>query len=216
MHPHFKSILDICAEYKLYVQITTNGSLLTKQFDVLNECNCIRQLNVSVHSYPYQHDNTYLEEIIDTTSRLSNKMYISYRLWNIKNGVLSDTSKNIADKIYNYYNIQPEYINMRLTNNVYINYEEQFTWPSLSNSFVEDKGTCNGLKEMCSILSNGDVCMCCLDSNGDSKLGNIFISNFKNIIESNYTTNILNNLMRNQLCVSLCKHCEYRTRFNKQ
>jgi len=50
MHPELKAILDICDKNNLKVNITTNGTLLYKNKEILASSNALRQLNISVHS----------------------------------------------------------------------------------------------------------------------------------------------------------------------
>ena len=49
LHSHFDEILDICDKHNIKVRITTNGTLLDKQKDVLLK-HKINQINVSLHS----------------------------------------------------------------------------------------------------------------------------------------------------------------------
>ena len=49
-HSEFDKILTICDEEELKVNITTNGTLLKKSINTLQSHNCIRQVNISLHS----------------------------------------------------------------------------------------------------------------------------------------------------------------------
>ena len=40
------------SKYEMKVNITTNGTLLADKLDVLMKHNCVRQINVSIHSFP--------------------------------------------------------------------------------------------------------------------------------------------------------------------
>ena len=50
-HPQFKEIMDICTKYGLLVNLTTNGTLLLRQGDILPNSPALRQTNLSIHGY---------------------------------------------------------------------------------------------------------------------------------------------------------------------
>ena len=62
-----------------------------------------------------------------------------------------------------------------LNNHTFLSVDKKFDWPSLNIPVISTKGTCKALKDQIGILVNGDVVSCCLDNNGDNKLG-IFLS----------------------------------------
>ena len=48
LHPHFAEIMQISKDIGLYVNISTNGSLLQKRREILLK-NPVRQINISLH-----------------------------------------------------------------------------------------------------------------------------------------------------------------------
>ena len=78
---------------------------------------------------------------------------------------------------------------------------------------ISTKGTCKALKDQIGILVNGDVVSCCLDNNGDNKLGNVFKQDINEIINSSKYQEILNGFNRHELVSHLCQRCGYRERF---
>ena len=72
-HSKFGEIIDICDKYNIKVNITTNGSLIKKQIEVLKN-KCIRQINISLQTYK-NIDN----EFLDIVTSLSNDKNIVYR-----------------------------------------------------------------------------------------------------------------------------------------
>ena len=74
-------------------------------------------------------------------------------------------------------------------------------------------GTCRALKDQIGILVNGDVVSCCLDNNGDNKLGNIYKQDLDEIINSNIYQEMLSGFNRHELVSPLCQRCGYRERF---
>ena len=63
------------------------------------------------------------------------------------------------------------------------------------------------------ILVNGDVVPCCLDNEGNMKLGNCLSDSFKNCIESKLAKVIYDGFSSRKAITSLCKQCEYKNRF---
>lgn len=59
-HPDLKTFLQICDEQEMQVNLTTNGTLLNACRDVLMNSR-LRQVNVSLHSFPEHEQPQYLE-----------------------------------------------------------------------------------------------------------------------------------------------------------
>ena len=217
MHPELEEILLLCEKYNLKVNITTNGTLLYENKEVLSKSKALRQLNISLHSL---NKNTgidkekYLQKIFEIADLLN--VYISYRLWNLKN--IRENSDNyfILKELSRKYNInslenlakENEFV--KLKENVFLNQDIEFEWPNINGEIISENGTCLGLREQVAILVNGDVVPCCLDQNGDIKLGNIFEEDFSNIIDSEFSKKIIKGFEENKLIHNLCKKCGYR------
>ena len=90
--------------------------------------------------------------------------------------------------------------------------DNEFIWPSLSNK--ESNGYCFALKTQIAILVDGTVVPCCLDSNGEVPLGNIFTDSFKNIINSDRFNSIKKSFEDRKPIPELCKKCTFKNRFN--
>lgn len=222
-HPYLEAILQLCFEYGIQVNMTTNGTLLAKRKEILLNAKALRQINVSLHSFT-QHEHistdTYLKEVFDTCDALAEKgVYISYRLWNMQNHILNDETKNLINKMKVYYpalDMEQEWKRNSITlkERRYLHFEEVFAWPSLQADIVSTQGKCYGMKSMCAILSNGEVVPCCLDSKGDCSFGNIFNQSFSSILESEIVSVFTQNLENKKLTSELCQRCGYRTRFD--
>ena len=214
LHPKLKEFLSIAKEKDFFVNITTNGTLLLKNKEILLGNHSVRQINVSLHSFP--DIPSYLENVITVGDLLSEKgIYISYRLWTF-DGDLSNEMKNTIDTLENHYSTK--IINykdsIRLKEHCFLSFDSTFKWPSLTNDFVSDTGTCQGFRHMCAILSDGRVVPCCLDSNGEATLGNIFDTKFEEILNNNQ--NLLNDFQNHKMTLELCKKCSYRLRFDSK
>lgn len=208
LHSNLKSILELCSKYKKKVNITTNGTLLKKYVNLINETDCIRQINISLHCET--NNKNYFEDVFSSVEKLNKNIYISYRIWinDKKSLILDNLKKYYGDKVLDIYHDN----NIALAKNIYLNKSEEFIWPDLNNSYYNEIGTCLGLKTHLGILSDGTVVICCLDKDGISNLGNIFNKPFEEILESSkYIIDYFNN---NKCALDICKHCSYKDRFN--
>ena len=215
LHTKFDKILEITKKYNLKVRITTNGTLLKTRLDTLQKYNNIKQINISLHSENNLKD--YFENVFKSSDVLSKDIPIVYRIWLLNNLKLDNLSTIIVDKIINYYNLNDSFKervlnekNIKIKDNIYLDKDNEFTWPDNTNDNLVDKGSCLGTRSHIGILSNGDVVPCCLDSKGILKLGNIFESNLEEILNSNLFKEINTGFKNNKLVCNLCKNCSFR------
>ena len=214
LHTKLDKILSICDDNNINVRITTNGTLLLKKKDILLKHH-IKQINVSLHSE--NNISTYFSDVFNTCDELSKKTTIVYRIWTLPNKLFT----NIVDKISNHYTLSTIIVdkimnekNIKIRDNIYLDKDNEFDWPKITNK-KSDYGTCLGTKNHIAILSNGNVTVCCLDSDGVIKLGNIFKDSLDDIINSKIFKEINNGFKNNKLVCDLCKSCTYRQQFNK-
>ncbi len=219
-HPHLATFLTICEQANLQVTITTNGTLLKKMVDTL--CHkAIRQMNISVHSFPTHQQKNYLQDIMESANKLaSHNIHVNYRLWNIQNDQLSKECFTLMEDILAYYKceIPSEIVRLKrldLQPYIHLHFEEVFTWPSLANPYVGNQGRCLGMKQMLGILSDGRVVPCCLDSKAQCCLGNIFETPLSEIVNSDRVKRMQQGFEHHKVVETLCQHCSYRLRFSK-
>ena len=228
LHPNLNEILDIVKDANLKVNITTNGSLIKKNIEAL-KVSCLRQLNLSIHSVNEDSENkinkeTYLEDIFEAVKILrenSKELYISYRLWNLKD--ISENSENYnlicalekEYKINNLINLAKENSFVALDEKVFLNQDLEFEWPSINDDVIGCIGRCYGLRNQIAILSNGDVVPCCLDQDGIINLGNIFKTSLNEILNSEKSLKIIKGFEENKIVEELCKRCSFREKFSK-
>ena len=201
LHSDINKLIDTASK-KYKINITTNGYLIDK---IKNNKN-IRQINISLHSFNGNMDlEKYMNNILSSIDILSNYTYISLRLW-----TKTKYSEEIINYINKYYNLNIKKIEKcKIKENIFLDIEEEFIWPSLDNEIYNDKRTCYALKDHIGILVDGTVIPCCLDSNGTIILENIYKQNMKNIIESKRYQDMLNNFKNNKRIEELCKHCNF-------
>lgn len=230
LHPKLKDILDICEKNNILVNITTNATLLEKKLENIINSSSVRQLNLSLHSINKNNNSeSYnMENYIDSILRCSkiilnkSKIIISYRLWNLEN--IEENSENVeilkkieeSFKIKDLISIAKKEKFVKLSENIFLNQDIEFIWPSLEGKCISESGTCWGVRNQVAILANGDVVPCCLDQNGDIRLGNIFENDFKEIINSDYSQKIVKGFEENKIIHNLCKRCGFREKFNKK
>jgi len=217
LHSEFEKIIKICDENDIQVNITTNGTLLSKQEEIIANSKCIRQINISIHSI---NDINEINNILDSVKNIRNMkdIYIVYRYWTLKQNLILKENP-VLDRIINYYNLSNEKQqeienqgNIKIDDHTYINKDIEFNWPSLNNDVYDETGYCYGLKTHIAILSDGTVVPCCLDAEGIIKLGNIYESTLEEILNNERTSNIINAFKDNKRYENLCKHCTFKNR----
>ena len=215
LHTKFDKILDIIEKHNIKVKITTNGTLLEKRLDTLQNHKNIKQINISLHSE--NNIPNYFDKVFNSSDILSKNIPIVYRIWLLDNFKLDKLSTIIVDKIINHYNLDKNFINkvineknIKIKDNIYLDKDNEFTWPSNIENNDNNLGTCLGTRSHIAILSNGDIVPCCLDSKGLLKLGNIFENDLEDILNSNLFKQINTGFQNNKLICNLCKNCNFR------
>lgn len=219
-HPHLETFLTICEKANLQVNITTNGTLLARKVSKL--CHpALRQLNVSVHSFPAHQQVNYVKEIMESADILAKHgIHVNFRLWSLTQQALSKDSQMLMKTMLDYYQCEyPTSIKrlqrIDLQAYIHLHFEEVFTWPSLQHPYVGKQGRCLGMKQMFGILSDGRVVPCCLDSKAQCCLGNIFETPLSTILQSQRVQAIRDGFAKHKVVETLCQHCSYRLRFSK-
>ena len=220
LHPDLDKILDICSKNNIKVNITTNGTLLKQNEDILINSDCIRQINVSLHSE--NKISTYFGDIFSTCKKLSNKIYISYRLWTLKDYKLDKKSTEVVEKIIKEYKLSQEIVDklkeessIKIDFNTYVNKDNLFEWPSLNNK-EESHNYCHALSTHIGILVDGTVVPCCLDGEGIINLGNIFNKSLKEILEAKRAKEMIDLFKNNRCSEDLCKKCSFKNRLKQK
>ena len=217
LHPQLEKILKICSSNRMQVNITTNGTLLKQKEEVLINSDCIRQINVSLHSE--NKVSTYFGDIFSVCKKLSPKTYISYRLWTLKDYKLDKKSTDIVNKIIEEYKLSPEMVDklkkapqIKIDFHTFVNKDNLFEWPTLNNTKLSHN-FCYGLTTHFGILADGTVIPCCLDGEGIINLGNIFNESLDNILKSKRVQNIITSFKNNKCSEELCTKCSFKNRF---
>jgi len=223
LHHKLQDILKILEKYNLKANITTNGTLIKQQLEILKNSKSIRQINISLHSATQNEkiDEQYFKDIFESVEQLKDVM-ISYRLWNLQNIEENDVNEDIIKSIEQYYNIQGlkqqliENDFLKIRENIFINQDIEFTWPDINKEKIIEKGRCLALKEQVAILVDGTVVPCCLDNNGDIPLGNILEESIEDILAKPKSTEIKKNFENSVITCKLCNTCGFLKRLEEK
>lgn len=224
MHPKLHEFLDVAFQNGMDVNITTNGTLLKEKRELLLSHPAVRQINISLHSLKEHGQEDYVKTAVDFSYDAGRaEKFVVLRLWNLsKNGETDELSLEAMKQIEEKY--RPEvplkesmggHRSVKLSPFAFIGWEEEFEWPSLDGGFYSEEGYCYGMKRQIAILADGTVVPCCLDANGEEPLGNVFKEEFSEIINSKKSKEILHGFNDFKAAAELCRHCSFRTRFDK-
>jgi radical SAM protein with 4Fe4S-binding SPASM domain len=226
LHPQIDEFLELCANYKLKVNITTNGTRISEVMGKLMGNSALRQINFSVHSFggkTGQERVEYLKRLIACAKTLREKtdVLISYRFWNL--GSSGNNAENelllrvLEDEYHLDYEIQLTSENIRgikIADKVFVNQDYEFEWPHMDKEEDNGNGFCYGLRNQAAILVDGTVVPCCLDQEGDINLGSIKDATFSEIILSERAQKLYEGFTRRVAVEELCRKCGYRRKFN--
>jgi len=214
LHPQLSDILRLCAENSIKVDITTNGTLLTQNKEILIN-NQARQINISLHSFESDNPEKYLSTVTDFAREITEKTptVVVLRQWVA--GDENDYTKQYLMKEFNLDSINIQR-STKLKDNVFLSQAEQFDWPSLDMPHISNRGFCYGMRSQVGILVCGTVVPCCLDSEGIIALGNIYEHSFADIINSPRAKLMAENFSRRHATEELCRKCTYKERFTSK
>lgn len=219
MHPELETLLDTSATLGFRTCITTNGTLLRKrQALLLAHAEHLGKVSISLHSaegsgVPV---DAYLSDVLDSAAALSAAGVVTVlRLWNLGEGGENTQNDTILAALHARFP-EPWAENRRgttLAPSLYLEWGERFDWPDLSATDYGEVGACYGMRDHIAVLSDGTVIPCCLDSEGDIALGNLFDSELADILASPRAVTITEGFRRRRAVEPLCRRCGYAQRF---
>ena len=219
-HPDFNKILHICDENDVQVQLVTNGTFLYKYLDIYSHPS-LRKISISLQSIEYQAVN--LEDYMHTLitfidySATFKHPIVEVRFWRNDQYDLPKTKKcmDILNEKYTL-SLTERNNHYRIKENIYVDFDNMFSWPDLENMPLEKNGTCLGAKTQIAILSNGDVVPCCLDTDAHVLLGNIFKNDLNTILNDEPYKKLVKEFNDHKIENPFCLRCTYRLRFSKK
>jgi len=215
-HPLLFEFVKMANERGYKSIITTNGTLLIKRQDEVLTSN-VHKINVSLHSFEKEVNDDYIDYVTKLATfaqKAAEKgIIIVFRLWNKgyddeKNDIIYELLKQ---------NISGEWAQntrgIRIRDKIHIEYGERFEWPDIKAQTKGEKFFCYALKDHFGILVDGTVVPCCLDSDGNINLGNVFTQDLNTILNSKRAIDIVDNFKCGKASEDLCKRCGYAQRF---
>ncbi len=218
-HPHLKEFLSLAGEWGFKVILTTNGTLLKKQQDMLLSVHALHKVNISLHAFeandltvPFEQ---YLADCFAFGTASAGEKLVVYRLWN--QGGQEEKNSQILDAMHAAFPGEwvQERMGTKIADRTYLEYGDKFDWPDLSVPEGSEKVFCYGLRDQLGVLCDGTVVPCCLDHEGDLTLGNLFDSDLQSILDTPRAISIYDGFSRQEAAESLCRRCGYARRFTK-
>lgn len=207
LHDNLKEIIRCFTDHKINVKITTNGIGIIDHYEYLLD-GSVKKINISlqsVHNMSAEYQLNYYENIGKFIEK-NQSTHIYLRNWALDNDSRKDIEQHLS-KLF------PQAVfkdGELLSNYVHYSIAEKFEWPSLEGK-EQINSPCLGGKNQLGILADGTVVLCCLDTNGDTAIGNIFVNDLDEIIHSDKYQKAVTQMPY----FDLCKKCSYRLKFKK-
>ena len=216
-HPRLETFLNLAGDAGFRVILTTNGTLLAKQQQMLLSAPTLHKVNISLHAFeandlsmPFEE---YLAGCFSFGKAAEGSKLVAYRLWN--QGGADEMNSRILDAMKQYFPEEwvVERRGTRIGRRVYLEYGDKFDWPDLSAPDGGGKVFCYGLRDQIGVLCDGTVVPCCLDHEGDIALGSLFEQDLQEILESPRAKAIYQGFSDGKAAEELCRRCGYARRF---
>ena len=216
-HPNLEKFLKLAAKQGFKVILTTNGTLLQKQSDILLSAEGLHKINISLHAFEANDLSVsfddYLQQCFAFGKAAEGRKLLVFRLWN--QGGADRLNEQILSKLEQFFPkpwVQ-ERKGIRIGSRVYLEYGDKFDWPDLQAEDQGEKVFCYGLRDQIGVLCDGTVVPCCLDHDGDLALGNLLERDLGEILESDRARSIYHGFQQRFAAEELCRKCGYARRF---
>ena len=212
-HPNLGAYLALAGEMGFRVILTTNGTLLSRQQELLLNAPALHKVNISLHAFeandlavPF---GKYLEDCFAYGRAAAGKKLTVYRLWN-EGGADTQNDEILAalrEAFPEPWVREPR--GTRIGDRVYLEYGEKFDWPDFTAPDLGEKCFCYGLRDQIGVLWDGTVVPCCLDHDGDIPLGNLLQEDLADILASPTAEAILEGFTQGKAVHPLCRRCGF-------
>ena len=216
-HPKLGRFLELAGDAGFKVILTTNGTLLAKQQNLLLGSKALHKVNISLHAFeandldiPFEE---YLRRCFEFGKAAEGKVLVAYRLWN--NGGADEKNEAITAALGQYFPTPwvQERRGIRIGQRVYLEHGDKFDWPDLTAEDGGEQVFCYGLRDQLGVLCDGTVVPCCLDHEGNLALGNLFRQDMEEILMSKRAKDIYEGFSNRKAAEPLCRRCGYARRF---
>lgn len=222
MHPNLSDYVSLAREKGFVTAVTTNGSLLKTQGEKLLSARPFK-VSISLHApaaNPAFSSPDYLENCVDFAKKAGGSgCFVALRLWNLgteadNSHILEHLHKSFPGEWHN----QRGGKSQRIGDHIFLEWGEHFEWPdpSLPECDINADRFCHGLRDQIGILVDGTVVPCCLDSDGNLPLGNVFEATLDEILCSPHAKAIYDGFTRRRAVEPLCRKCGYAKRFSRE
>ena len=244
LHPGFGMFLKKLEQTSLKLNLTTNGTTISRVGKLILASPAVRQVNFSTHAYaelPQEDALRHLQDVLDfcmMANAVQPNLYINLRLWNVGDQESNSWNETMLAKVNEAFGTNMElghfcsrHKSFNVTGRIYLHQDSRFEWPKSDErsechperiiSEVEGStssivpGTCRALDTHVAILHDGHVVACCLDYSGQITLGNIADRSLAEILNSPVAKNLREGFEKNELRHPLCQSCTFCKRFRK-
>ena len=196
--------------------ITTNGTLLAARGGALIDARPYK-VSISLHSFEANDIAMPFENYIDSCLSFARTaaeggIITVLRLWNLEGraeGALNERNGQIMALLRAAFpeEWQVTRTGFRLRERVFLEWGDKFDWPSLRGKVLHEHGFCYGLRDQVGVLCDGTVVPCCLDSEGDIALGNLFEPRLEDILSSPRARALYDGFSAHRCREALCRRC---------
>lgn len=210
-HGQLGRFLELAGQHGFRVILTTNGTLLASQADLLEGAPALHKVNISLHAFEANDlpmsFQSYLDGCFDFGCR-TDKLVV-YRLWN--QGGQDARNREILEAMHSRFPGPwvPVRRGQRIADHIYLEQGEKFDWPDLSAPDGGERVFCYGLRDQLGVLCDGTVVPCCLDHEGDIPLGNLFEQPLAHIVNGSRARAMLEGFDRGVATQELCRRCGF-------
>ncbi len=216
-HPKLGRFLELAGEAGFRVILTTNGTLLKRNQELLLRSPALHKVNISLHAFeandlavPFEE---YLWDCLAFGRAAQGKVITVYRLWN--GGGAEALNSRIEGALREAFP-QPWKAGRKGTamgNKIFLEHGDKFDWPDLAAPEGGSRVFCYGLRDQIGILCDGTVVPCCLAPEGDLALGNALEQEMEEILTSPRAKAIYEGFTHREAAEELCRKCGYARRF---
>lgn len=210
LHPLLPQFITMAREKGFKTILTSNGTLLHRAMNLLDTLPHKVQLSLHSHESNARGElSSYMEEVMNFATQAAAKgTCVVLRLWN--QGGMDKENELVMDYIAEYvprpWKERPD--GFRLCDNLYLEFDRKFEWPSANASSAKREVFCKALLKQIGVLSDGSLVPCCLDHNGDVVLGNLFHQSLEEILSSPRAQAMIEGFQHHTATEALCQNCE--------
>lgn len=220
LHPDICRFIILAKEKGFSPMLTTNGTLLPERGKELLSA-LPKKISISLHSADFfEGKGEYLSSCIKFSKRAAELGCITVlRLWNLNSESEAENAAVIKALEESF---PPPWRRLKhkesfcLTDGLYLEWGEEFSWPDTNAPRAEGGVFCRGLRDQIGVLCDGTVVPCCLDADGSIALGNLFDSSLESILASPRARALYDGFSRREPSEALCRTCGYAKRFDKR